>query len=225
MMLAFCLAATVVLYCLNKVLYARHARIWTHPILLTPAMLAALLLATGISLDEYTADTRLLLWFLGPATVAFAVPIYEYRRLIREQWLALAIGTLAGVAAAVGTSWGLAHLLHLSPEVTNSLLVRSVSTPFALATADTVGGNADLAVMFVVFTGLAGMLMGEIVLAVMPRRSRMASGASYGAAAHALGTVRARELSEEAGVMASLLMIFSGLVMVLVAPALGHWLA
>jgi len=225
MMLAFCLATTVALYYLNKLLYARHARVWTHPIVLTPLALLGLLLAFGIPLDEYTADTRVLLWFLGPATVAFAVPIYQYRRLIRELWPALAVGTVVGVAAAVGSSWWLARAFHLAPDVAHSLLVRSISTPFALATANQFGGNADLAAMFVVFTGLAGMLTGELILALMPRRSGLASGASYGAAAHALGTAKARELGEEAGVMASLLMIFSGLAMVLLAPLLGAWLA
>ncbi|WP_254914544.1 LrgB family protein [Pigmentiphaga sp. NML030171] len=225
MIIALCVVATVALYYLNKLLYARHPRLWTHPILLTPLALLALLLATGISLDEYTADTRVLLWFLGPATVAFAVPIYQYRRMIRELWPALAVGTVAGVTAAVASSWWLARAFHLAPEVARSLLVRSVSTPFAMATADRFGGNADLAAMFVVFTGLAGMLTGELILALMPRRSGLASGASYGAAAHALGTAKARELGEEAGVMASLLMIFSGLSMVLLAPVLGAWLA
>ncbi|MDX3905690.1 MAG: LrgB family protein [Pigmentiphaga sp.] len=225
MIVAFCLLATVVVYYLNKGLYARHPRLWTHPILLTPAALLALLLVTGIPLDEYTADTRVLLWFLGPATVAFAVPIYQYRRLIRELWPALALGTAVGMAAGVGSSWALARLFHLAPEVAHSLLVRSISTPFALATADKLGGNADLAAMFVMFTGLVGLLTGEGILALMPRRSGLASGASYGAAAHALGTARARELGEEAGVIASLLMIFSGLAMVLLAPLLGLWLA
>jgi len=225
MIVVLCVAATVALYYLNKRIYARHPRLWAHPILLTPVALLGLLLAVGIPLDEYTADTRVLLWFLGPATVAFAVPIYRYRRLIRELWPALALGTAVGVTAAVASSWWLARLFHLAPEVAHSLLVRSVSTPFALATAGQIGGNADLAAMFVVFTGLAGMLTGELILALMPKRSGLASGASYGAAAHALGTAKARELGEEAGVMASLLMIFSGLCMVLLAPLLGAWLA
>ena len=59
----------------------------------------------------------------------------------------------------------------------------------------------------------------------MPRRAKLARGASYGAAAHALGTARARELDEQSGVMASLLMIFSGVTMVMLAPLLGRFLA
>lgn len=225
MMLVFCLGTTVAFYCLNKWLYRRLPCLCTHPILLTPMALLGMLAVAGVPLDEYTRDTRVLLWLLGPATVAFAVPIYQYRQVIRELWLALSVGTVVSVATAVASSWWLAQAFHLAPEVVRSLLVRSISTPFALAAAGQVGGNADLAAMFVMFTGLAGLLTGELILALMPRRSRWASGASYGAAAHALGTTKARELSEEAGVMASLLMIFSGLAMVLAAPLVGAWLA
>lgn len=220
----FCLVATVGFYYLNKWLYRSFPRAWTHPILLTPLALLATLSVFGIPLEEYAADTRALLWFLGPATVAFAVPIYEYRHLIRQLWPALALGTAASVTSAVGSSWWLAQTFHLSPDVVPSLLVRSISTPFALAAAGQFGSNADLVAAFVMATGLTGMLSGELILALVPRCSRWASGASFGAAAHALGTTKARELGEEAGVMASLLMIFSGLAMVLLAPLMGAWL-
>lgn len=35
---------------------------------------------------DYMAESRWLLWLLGPATVAFAVPVYENRQLILRHW-------------------------------------------------------------------------------------------------------------------------------------------
>ena len=46
-------------------------------------------------------------------------------------------------------------------------------------------------------------------------------GALFGAAAHGVGTAKARELGSEDGVVASLTMMIAGVVMVLLAPALG----
>ncbi|WP_345250716.1 LrgB family protein [Pigmentiphaga soli] len=221
-MAVFCVLATLALFYPNKYLYRRWPRLWFNPILLTPAALAALLWAAHIPLDEYLSDTHWLLWCLGPATVGFAVPIYQHRALIREHWAALLAGTVAGVTMAVGSSWLLARAAGLPGEVANSLLVRSISTPFAMGIAERVGGKADLTAMFVVLTGVAGIVTGELVLALLPRRSGLARGASYGAAAHALGTVKAREFGEPAGVMASLLMIFSGLLTTLLAPLIRH---
>jgi putative effector of murein hydrolase len=60
-----------------------------------------------------------------------------------------------------------------------------------------------------------------MVLAWVPLRTRLARGALLGAAAHGVGTAKARELGSEEGVVASLTMMIAGVVMVLLAPLLG----
>jgi putative effector of murein hydrolase len=221
----FFAVVTLALFYSNKWLYGRFPRFWTQPLLLTPFVLLLLLAFAGIPFEAYQAHTHWLLWFLGPATIAFALPIYQHRALIRDQWLALSAGTLAGVTMAVGSSWLLARAFGLPPALSNDLLVRSVSTPFAMELAQRLGGDPDLTAMLVVATGVAGVVAGEFVLAWLPRHSQVARGASYGATAHAVGTAKAREFGEQLGLMASLLMIFSGLLMVLLVPLLSHLLA
>jgi len=131
------------------------------------------------------------------------------------------VGVAVLIMVAVGGSLMLAKLLHLSPELQRSLATRSVSTPFALAVSDKLHAPKDLTALFVIATGVVGMLFGEIVLALVPLRSRLARGALFGAAAHAVGTAKARELGSEEGVVASLTMMIAGVVMVLLAPALA----
>ncbi len=72
------------------------------------------------------------------------MPIYEQRNLIRRYWPILLVGILSGTAIAIGSSWALASALHLSPVLRLSLLPRSVSTPFAIAFAEDVGGVPEL---------------------------------------------------------------------------------
>ena len=102
-----------------------------------------------------------------------------------------------------------------------SLSVRSISTPFAIAAAPSVGGQAELAAVFVVITGLIGMVLGEWLLGWLPVRSKLAKGALFGAGAHAVGTATAHKRDTEEGVISSLTMIIAGILMVLLAP----WLA
>lgn len=218
---AGCFVLTIVFYAFGKRLYARFKRPWLTPLVVVPALLAVLVLAARIPYSVYFADTRWLMWLLGPATVAFAVPIYEYRALMKRHWLSLAAGVTVGIVVAVGGSFALAKLLHLSPEVARSLLTRSVSTPFALAVSDEIRAPKQLTALFVIATGVTGMLLGELVLALLPLRTRLARGALFGAAAHGVGTVKARELGSEEGVIASLTMMIAGVVMVLIAPAIG----
>jgi len=218
---AGCLILTVALYFASKALYARFRSPWLTPLVAVPAVLGGLVLALHIPYPVYFQDTRWLMWLLGPATVAFAVPIYEYRALLKRHWISLAVGVTVGIVVAVGGSLALAKLLHLSPELQRSLMTRSVSTPFALAVCDKIHAPRDLTALFVIATGVCGMLFGELVLGVVPLRTRLARGALFGAAAHGVGTAKARELGSEEGVVASLTMMIAGVAMVLLAPALG----
>ncbi|WP_250518431.1 LrgB family protein [Caballeronia sp. ATUFL_M1_KS5A] len=218
---AGCFVLTVALYFAAKHLYARFRRPWLTPLLAVPAVLAVIVVIARIPYSVYYTDTRWLMWLLGPATVPFAVPIYEYRELIKRHWISLTVGVTVGILVAVGGSLALAKLLHLSPELQRSLATRSVSTPFALAVSDKIHAPKDLTALFVIATGVCGMLFGEIVLALVPLRTRLARGALFGAAAHGVGTAKARELGSEEGVVASLTMMIAGVVMVLLAPVLS----
>jgi predicted murein hydrolase (TIGR00659 family) len=218
---AGCFIVTIVLYFVSKSLYARFRSAWLTPLVAVPVVLGVIVLALHIPYPVYFADTRWLMWLLGPATVAFAVPIYEYRELIKRHWISLTVGVTVGIVVAVGGSLALAKLLHLAPDLQRSLMTRSISTPFALAVSDKIHAPRDLTALFVIATGVCGMLFGEFVLAFVPLRTRLARGALFGAAAHGVGTAKARELGSEEGVVASLTMMIAGVAMVLLAPALG----
>jgi predicted murein hydrolase (TIGR00659 family) len=218
---AGCLVLTIALYFASKALYVRVRAPWLTPMLTVPAALVAIVVLAHIPYSLYFEDTRWLMWLLGPATVAFAVPIYEYRALLRRHWISLSVGVTVGILVGVGGSLMLAKLLHLSPELQRSLMTRSVSTPFALAVSDRIHAPKDLTALFVIATGVCGMLFGELVLAFVPLRTRLARGALFGAAAHGIGTAKAWELGSEEGVISSLTMMIAGVAMVLLAPLLG----
>jgi len=50
----------------------------------------------------------------------------------------------------------------------------------------------------------------------------VAKGAGFGAASHGAGTARAYQIGEQEGVVASLVMMLSGVVTVVLAPLIGH---
>ncbi|WP_374356471.1 LrgB family protein [Chitinimonas sp.] len=221
---ALCFVATLAVYLLARRLHLRFRKFWCAPIIVTPLCMLGLLLLADIPYSIYFADTRWLMWLLGPTTVAFALPIYQQRQLIRRYPLSLTVGVVTGVLLGVGSSWILARLFVLPPMVAHSLLTRSISTPFALTAANEFGGSRELVVLFVMLTGIVGMLVGEVLLGWLRVHSSIARGASLGAAAHAVGTAKARELGQEEGAVSSLTMMFAGIVMVLLAPWLAHWL-
>ncbi len=219
------LVATLGFYYLTKFVYQRKRVLWLAPMLVAPLAIIALVLTLHIPLEDYYLYTHFLVMLLGPATIAFAVPIYQQRDVIRRYPLTLSIGVVTGLVLGVFSSWVLVQLFPMPEELANTMLVRSVSQPFAIQAVGSFGGVPDLTALLVVITGVIGMMVCEPVFKLAGIRSALAKGAALGAASHGAGTAKARELGHEEGVIASLTMIFTGVAMVLSAPLFGQLLS
>ena len=213
-----CLVVTLVLYFANKRLYRRFHKLPLMPLVFTPILLVLILVFGHISYQNYMGEAHWLLWLLGPATIAFAVPVYDNLAVIKRHWMSLTAGVTTAVVVAVTSSVWLARLLTLPDAIQRSLAVRSITTPFALAAAKPIGGQPELVALFVVITGVFGMAVGDALFMRLAIRAGMAKGAGFGAASHGAGTARSYELGPQEGVVASLVMMLSGVVMVLAAP-------
>jgi predicted murein hydrolase (TIGR00659 family) len=218
-------AATIGLYLAARLLYRRHRHWRASPLLLTPVLLVALAVSLHTGYREYLRGTHWLMVMLGPVTVAFAIPLYEQRALIRRQWPVLLLGVVVGSTTAMASAWALASLLDLSGSLRLSLLPRSVTTPFAMAVSDDIGGVPDLTALFVIVTGIAGAAIGEVMLKWLPLSSSTARGALFGMGAPGAGVARAHQIGGEEGSIAGLVMILAGLLNVLAAPVLAWCLA
>ena len=213
------LLATVACYGVNKRLYRKHPHPLLMPIVATPMVLIGLSLLTHVSYPQYIAQTHWLVWLLGPTTVAFALPLHENRALLRKHWMSIATGVLVASVVSISTTIAFAEAFGLSEALQKGLAVRSITTPFAIEAEKVLGGPTDLAALFVMLTGVSAMLLGETVLRVLPRiRSKLATGASWGGAAHGSGVARARQSGELQAVMASLVMMIAGALNVMAAP-------
>ncbi|MDO5683983.1 MAG: LrgB family protein, partial [Propionibacteriaceae bacterium] len=65
---------------------ARRARgrAYANPVLWSAVLLVVLLLATGTPVSDYAAGGDLIAFFLGPATVALALPLYRQIHRVKE---------------------------------------------------------------------------------------------------------------------------------------------
>jgi len=218
-------AATIALYAGTRLAHRKFRKWWTAPVILAPVLLISLALLAHIGYGEYIRGTHWLLALIGPATTAFAAPIYRQRALIRQHWPVLLAGMVAGTGASIASAYGLALALGLDRAMMLTLIPRSVSTPFAMSIAGTIGGVPALAAVFVIVTGVIGAVLGEFLIYRLPLRSALSRGALFGAGAHAVGTNKAYQLAPEDGAIAGLVMVLSGIGNVLIVPLLWHWLA
>jgi predicted murein hydrolase (TIGR00659 family) len=195
-----------------------------NPVAVSAAVIIALLTLTGTSYSRYAASARVLLWLLGPATVALAVPLArELPKLAKRAW-----PVLVAVSVGAGTSVLLAVLLArytgADAAVVRALAPKSATTPIALGIAEKVGASPELTAAVVVSSGVLGAILGPWIFAALGVKSAIVRGVATGTAAHGIGTASLYRDSPEAAAYSGVAMGLSGLVTALVTPWLLHWL-
>ncbi|MGL5359083.1 MAG: LrgB family protein [Shewanella sp.] len=212
------LVLTLCCYFAAKALYRRYPVWCLAPIICAPLVIILLVINLDIPLPQYFAYTHWLMAMLAPATMAFALPIYRERQLIRQYPLTISVGVIAGLLLGIASSWLLVKFVPLPETLGKSLFVRSVSTPFALEATGAFGGVPELTAVMVLLTGIIGMLLCQPLFKLIGIQSAIGKGVALGASAHGAGAAKATELGQQEGVVASLTMIFIGIAMVLGAP-------
>ena len=205
----FGLTATLVVYVLVQAGYVQLKRApWANPVLWTVVLIAAALLATGVTYPTYFAGAQFIHFLLGPAVVALAWPLWERRVALRQRWRALLVAALAGGVAASGSALLLGWAVGLPADVVLSLAPKSVTAPVAMGIADKIGGIPALAAVFAVITGMVGALSGKYLFDALQVGTDpagwMARGFALGTAAHGIGAARALQVNADAGAYAGL---------------------
>ncbi|WP_273776732.1 LrgB family protein [Acinetobacter sp. GSS19] len=216
------LIATLFGYIFNKKLYRKYPYLVFSPAILLPILLILAISALQSSYSTYMHYNQWIVWLLGPATVAFAIPIYEYRDVIRQHVLSISLGIILGMTAGVVSAFYLANLFDFDQITRYSLMSRSISTPFAMELTQNLGGSVELVILFTMMTGILGVACADLVLIALRLNSRFAQGAALGNAAHGFGTSKAFMRHRDEGVIACLSMVLSGIFMVLFGPLLVH---
>ena len=137
-----CFIWTCFAYVVAKKIHRKKPLMIFSPVVTVSVSTILLLLAFGINYDTYHKYTQGIVFLLTPVTVAFAVPIYENREVIRRQLPILSIAIMVGMFVGVVSAFLMSHMFHFNNEVTNSLMASSISTPFAVVLASEIHGSA-----------------------------------------------------------------------------------
>ena len=209
-------ALTVGAYLVSRWLFFRYGHPLFNMVLFGTILMISLLVISGTPYSAYEPAKE----FMGPATVALAIPLYKNRELLRRYGLAIG----SSVAAGSLTSMVLVVLLSkaggLSQAVLISALPKSVTAPIAIEIAQLSGGDPALAVAFVVATGTFGGSLGPTLLRWCGIRLPEARGLALGTVAHAQGVGMALLEGEASAAMASSAMAIAAIFTSLAAPVL-----
>lgn len=189
-----------------------------NALLVAILLVGAFVLALGIDVSTYQAKTTYISYFLTPATICLAIPLYEQMELLKKNLKAILIGIISGVITSLSSITILSLPFKLSNQELVSLLPKSITTAIGMGVSEELGGLVSLTVGAIIMTGVLGAVIAPFVLKLFHITHPIAKGIGIGSAAHAIGTSKAMELGEVEGAMSSLSIVISGLLTVILAP-------
>jgi predicted murein hydrolase (TIGR00659 family) len=189
-----------------------------NPVAIAVAIIALVLVASGMSYQRYFAGAQFVHFLLGPATVALALPLARQAPRLRRSLLPLACALLAGCVTAIVSAVTVAVLLGATAQLARTIAPKSATSPIAMAVSEHLGGIPALTAVLVIGTGVFGAIAARSLLNALRIESHAARGLALGVAAHGIGTARAFQVSPEMGAWAGLGMGLNGVLTALLAP-------
>lgn len=216
-----CLLATIGVYAISRRLY-----FWLNQSpLLHPLTISTLVIALGlyffqVDVVDYKRSITLLELLLGPATVALAVPLYNQLPVLRRLGFKVLLPIIIGGSLAPIIAWLSVYFLDTPLQLQMTMLVKSITTPLAMGTADLIGGTPELAAVIVILTGIVGATFAPWLIMLTKTDSEYSQGLALGSVAHVVGTSRALSISETCGAFATLGLCLNGIFTALLLPLL-----
>jgi predicted murein hydrolase (TIGR00659 family) len=189
-----------------------------QPIAIAYVIMIPILLLTQIPYEKYFQSVSILHFFLAPATVALALPLYKNLRYIKAYFIPIVVTLFLGGVFTITSAVFILWLFDAQVVTMLSISTKSITAPIAIITAQDIGAIPSLAVGFVVITGLLGALFGSLIFKLLHVKHEASKGFALGLISHAIGIARAVEISESAAAFAAVAMGLCGIFTAILLP-------
>jgi len=211
---------TMVAYLIGLNIYKKLKLPIFNPILIALLIIIPTLLYFNIPLTTYKKGGDIIVFLLAPATVALAVPLYTKIDLLKEHYIPILGGIIAGVITSVISCVAIGEVLGLDIAIVKSALAKSVTIPIAMGLSKQFGGIVPITIVMVIITGLIGAVLAPNICKIFGIKNEIAKGIAIGTASHAMGTSRAMEIGKVEGAMSGLAIGVAGILTVFILPIL-----
>lgn len=207
----FGITLTVIAFVMGLYLHQRIR--WLHPLITTTGGIILFLSIADIPYEQYQLGGDIISFFLGPATVALAIPFYKYYPMIKEKLGSIVLGVVLGSLTGLLIVGLLGLFLESSREVLLTMIPKTVTTPIAIEIIESLGGVPELGAVLTVLTGLIGSMVGPKILSLCKITSDVAIGVAIGTSSHGIGTARLLLESEVQGSVSGFAMGLAGILL------------
>jgi predicted murein hydrolase (TIGR00659 family) len=214
------LTLTVGGYAAGRWVHRRTGSALLQPVLVAIVLAGAVLLLTGVSYADYLAGGRFVAFWLGPATVALALPLHEEWHLVRRAAAPVLVGVAAGAVVSIVSAVLVTRLAGGGHALQLTMAPKAATTPVSIAVSEQVGGIPALTAVLTIIAGITGAVAGPWLLDRLGVRDLRARGIALGAVSHGIGTSRALHESRTEGAFSALSMALTALATSLLVPLL-----
>lgn len=211
-------------YGLGLIMQKKFKMALFNPLLISIIITMVVLKLGNISYEKYNDGAKYLSYFLTPATVCLAVPLYEKIELLKSNWKAIIAGIVSGVITSLGSILAMAAFFKLDHKEYVTFLPKSITTAIGMGVAEELGGYVTLTVAVIIVTGIFGNVFASAICKIFKITDPIAVGIAIGTSSHAVGTARAMEIGETEGAMSSLSIAVAGLITVVGASIFANFM-
>ncbi|QMT30910.1 LrgB family protein [Alysiella filiformis] len=214
----------VCVYWLTVTIRKRTGNPFVNPMLFGTIFFIVYLKLTDTPYSEFEKTGKLIGFWLQPAVVCLAIPLYLQWQKIRAQWLPIIASQVVGCVVGIVSGVWIANALGASREVSVALVAKSVTLPIALEVTQVLGGVPAVSAAGVIVAGLTGQMVGFAAMKY-GIHNPISKSVAQGTASHAIGIATCLEKSGRFAAYATLGLILNGVMTAFLAPLIVPFLA
>lgn len=215
---------TIAIFIAMTWLYKRTGITFLFPILTSTIILVVILATFDIPYEKYMEGGKVINFFLGPAVVAMAYPLYSQWDVIMKYKKTILSSVVVAMIAGVVSVLALAMLFRLEDEIVRSFLPKSITSPVAIQISEAIGGDSQLTVIFVIIAGIVGAIFGPIIYKLFKITTSVSRGVAMGSAAHGVGVSKLNEYGELTLSIGSVAMTLSAILGSFLCPIIAYYI-
>lgn len=207
---------------IGKFIFEKTKMAIFNPLLIATLIVMGFLQIFNISVGDYMLGGNLIVFFLAPATVVLAIPLYQKMDLLKKYFIPIIGGGIVGAIVAIISVIILGKILGIDHQLLVSFMPKSITTPIGIELSKMLGGIPSITVFAIIITGITGNVTAPFIYTIFKIKNPIAKGLGLGISSHAVGTSRAIEMGEVEGAMSALAIVIAGILTIILAPILNR---
>ncbi|WP_297596485.1 LrgB family protein [uncultured Cetobacterium sp.] len=195
-----------------------------NPIFIAIIIIFIFMEGFNIPTSYYNKGGDILGFFIAPATVCLAIPLYKELNTLKKHYKVIFLGSIVGSITAILSVVLLGELLGIKDVILLSFVPKSITTPIGIEVSKILGGIPSITVFAIMVTGITGNIFAPMMLKLFKIESSIAKGLGIGISSHAVGTSKAIEMGEIEGAMSALSIVIAGIITIFIAPLIVSFL-